>query len=123
MFASVFVVLRGGDGEPLLRTPELDGDLACRAAIMSIRLNAVVRERYQRRAAAQGGRYFVLTDPWGDPLGFSPLFDSEDGCEAAIHATMDCAAHALVVRATPITREVDALPRRDPTDDKPRRYG
>ena len=116
IFASVFVVLRGSSGEPLLRTMELDGDVACSHAISAIRSNAVVRERYQRRADAQGGRYFVLTDPWGDALGFSPLFDSEAGCAAAIAATMDCAAGAFVVRATPLTRDrdVDAPPAAEP---------
>jgi hypothetical protein len=114
LFASVFVVLRGPGGEPLLRTTELDGELACRAAIHGIRLNAAVRERYERRCAAHGGRYFVLKNAWGDALGFSPIFDSELGCERAITSTMACAAHALVVRATPITRELDARPAEDP---------
>ena len=116
LFASVFVVLRGPSGEPLLRTTELDGELACRAAIHGIRLNAGVRERYERRSAAEGGRYFVLKNVWGDALGFSPIFDSELGCERAITTTMACAAHALVVRATPITREVDALPAAERSD-------
>ena len=109
IFASVFVVLRGPSGEPLLRTTELDGELACRAAIMEIRLNATVRERFQRRASAHGGRYFVLMDPFGDALGFSPLFDSRSGCEHAVATTMGCAEHAVVVRATRMARAGDAV--------------
>lgn len=108
----MFVVLRGPLGEPLLRTTELDGELACRSTVLAIRLNAPVAARYARRDAAQGGRYFVLHDPSGRALGFSPLFDSVDGCEAAIAATVGCAGDAMLVRVAPTPPEFDALPPR-----------
>jgi hypothetical protein len=109
LFSSLFVVLRGPQGEPLLRTNELDGELACRATVLAIRLSAPIAARYSRRDAAQGGRYFVLHDPWGRALGFSPLFDSVDGCEEAIAATIECASEATIVRAAPTPAEFDAL--------------
>jgi hypothetical protein len=109
MFASVFVVLRGPTGELLLRTTELDGEDACSAAVTWIRASAGLASRYRRRLAPQGGHYFELVDAHGHALGFSPLFDSDIGCEAAIAATMACASQAIVVHATPITREMEAL--------------
>ncbi|HET6582446.1 MAG TPA: hypothetical protein VFG69_03340 [Nannocystaceae bacterium] len=109
LFASLFVVLRGPDGEPLLRTTELDGELACRHVVREIRRHAPIARRYSRRDAAHGGRYFVLQDEYGRALGFSPLFDSVDGCERAIAATMDCAAEAMLVRAVPTPAEQGAV--------------
>jgi hypothetical protein len=108
----LFVVLRGSNGELLLRTTELDGELACRSTVLAIRQNAQTAARYARRDAAQGGRYFVLHDASGCELGFSPLFDSVDGCERAIAATIACASDAMLVRVAPTPAEFDALPPR-----------
>jgi hypothetical protein len=100
LFASLFVVLRGPAGEPLLRTPEQDGEVACRATVIAIRRHAPVADRYERQFAPEGGQYFVLRDRSGRALGFSPLFDSDAGYETAVATTMACAGSAPVVRVT-----------------------
>jgi hypothetical protein len=82
--ASEYVAFEASDGRELLRTLPLRNSLACRAAIIGIRLNALLSEAYARADAAPTGCCFVLHAADGSTLAVSPVFASIREREAAI---------------------------------------
>ena len=72
-------------------------EVACRAAIVTIRLSAVIADRYQRRTATDGSAYFVLCSVDDEELGSSTHYDDPEACDYAIEVMRADAAGAQVV--------------------------
>jgi hypothetical protein len=107
IIGSLYVVLEGSDGEELLRTPPLRDALACRAAILAIRLNALLDQAYARADVAPRGFCFVLHSVEGNALAVSPVFRTELAREKAIEAVQRGASDAYVTHAPPDVMDLE----------------
>ena len=104
---SLFVVLEGPDGRPLLRTPRLTGQMACRAAIASLRLVTLLDERYHRYRTSDGGFAFAMRRPGAGVLAWSCAFADEEERERAIDVVRRGAPTAAVVQSPVGAFELD----------------
>ncbi|HET6584466.1 MAG TPA: DUF1508 domain-containing protein [Nannocystaceae bacterium] len=91
------VVFRDALGKPMFLSGEYAGAVACRAAIATIRMSAVLPDRYEQRIASDGATYFVLRGMDDSVLGSSAHYENADICARAIDAMRSDAASALVV--------------------------
>jgi uncharacterized protein YegP (UPF0339 family) len=94
---SQYVVFEGTDGGQLLRTPLLRDNLACRYAILAIRLSGLLPRAYVRKQLPDGGFGFALHAADGTMLGTSPIFRTSAACEQAIDGLRREASNAYVV--------------------------
>jgi uncharacterized protein YegP (UPF0339 family) len=76
--------LRAGNGEIILTSPMYKTKMHIEEAIGSVRANAPIDERYERRQANPGEPYFVLKNAAGQALGRSELYSSEQALENGI---------------------------------------
>lgn len=113
----MYVVLEGPDGSTLLRTPLLHGQLACRATILSMRMNALLEEAYERGTTAAGDAIFTLRATDGPLLATSPPYPNTEARERAIEAVRRCAPWAIVTHVSP--KEGDVLERERANHDAP----
>lgn len=76
--------LRAGNGEVILTSPLYRTKEYAEAAIGSVRANAPLDARYERRTANPGEPYFVLKTGSGEVLGRSELYSSGQAMENGI---------------------------------------
>lgn len=88
--------LRAGNGEIILSSQGYATLPGCRKGIRSVRSNAGLPERYQRRTTRAGEPYFVLLAGNNQVIGRSESYSSEEACEAGIKAVQSNAAKARV---------------------------
>ena len=65
--------------------------------IQSVRENSPFDERYVRKTAGSGEKYFVLTARNNEPIGRSEMYSTSVGMETGINAVKCCGPTAPVV--------------------------
>jgi hypothetical protein len=86
--------LKGGNGEVILTSETYVAKAAAKDSIASVRANALIDARYDRRVAANGQRYFVLKALNGQVLGTSETYSSAQAMEDGIAAVKRDAPNA-----------------------------
>ena len=67
------------------------------AGIASVRKNAALRERFERRVARNGKTYFVLLARNGEIIGQSQMYAHPTSCYVGIRSVMGNAAKAALL--------------------------
>jgi uncharacterized protein len=70
------------------------------AGIASVRKNAPVRERFERRTAKNGKAYYVLLARNGEIIGQGQMYAHPTSCYPGIYSVMDNAATATLLDRT-----------------------
>jgi len=89
-----FFRLTANDGATLLRSEGYPSQASCQIGIGSVKLNATVGERYQRKTASDGQFYFVLVAPKGEVLALSEMYATELECDDSMEAVRKTARDA-----------------------------
>jgi uncharacterized protein len=84
----------------VLTSEAYDSRAAALAGIASVRKNALVRERFERRTAKNGKSYFVLLARNGEIIGQGQMYAHPTSCYPGIHSVMDNAAKATLLDCT-----------------------
>ena len=88
--------LRAANGEPILSSEGYLAKPSCRKGIKSVRQNAPLLERYERRETRNGQHYFVLKAANHRVIGASESYTTPAGRESGIEAVMRVAPQAGV---------------------------
>lgn len=67
------------------------------SGIVSVRKNAQLRERFERRTAKNGKSYFVLVARNGEIIGQSQMYAHVNSCYSGIRSVMTNAAEAALM--------------------------
>ena len=86
--------LKAGNGEPILSSESYATKAGAANGIESVKTNAPVDERYERKTATSGQSYFVLKAANGEPLGRSETYSSNSAMESGISSVKNNAPGA-----------------------------
>ena len=78
--------LRAGNNEKISSSESYKTRAGVENGIESVRKNAPIDSRYDRRTASNGDPYFVLKAANGEPIGASELYSSKQAMENGIDA-------------------------------------
>ena len=93
-----FNLLSKGNGENILRSSEgYTTKQNCQKGIASVKVNAPIDARYDRKTATNGQYYFVLDAANGEELGMSEMYTTSAARENGIEAVKRDAPGAPVV--------------------------
>lgn len=76
--------LKAGNGEIILTSESYTTKQGASNGLASIRVNALLDERYERKTATNGSPYFILKAANGEPLGRSEMYSSTAAMENGI---------------------------------------
>lgn len=82
----VFFNLKAGNGETILTSELYARKDGAQTGIASVRVNAPLDERYERKTATNGQHTFVLKAANGEPIGRGELYTTTTGRENGIAA-------------------------------------
>lgn len=88
--------LKAGNGEIILSSETYHSKAGAENGIQSVRTNAPVDSRYERKAASNGQPYFVLKAANGEPIGRSETYSSTGAMEHGIASVKSNAPGAPV---------------------------
>lgn len=88
--------LKAGNGQVILSSEGYSSEAARQNGITSVRQNAVIDERYDRKTASNGKPYFSLKAGNGQIIGNSELYESEAARENGITSVKKNAPDAEV---------------------------
>jgi len=88
--------LKAANGEPILASEMYQSKSGAENGIQSVKTNASVDARYERKSASNGQPYFVLKAGNGEPLGKSETYSSTAAMEGGIASVKQNAPTALV---------------------------
>ena len=88
--------LQAGNGEPILSSQRYDTKGGAENGIQSVRTNAPLDTRYDRKKAINGDLMFNLLAANGQVIGTSETYKSESGRENGIRSVKDNAPAATV---------------------------
>lgn len=88
--------LKAGNGQVILSSEGYSSEAARQNGIASVRQNAVIDERYDRKTASNGKPYFSLKAGNGQIIGNSELYESEAARENGITSVKKNAPDAEV---------------------------
>jgi hypothetical protein len=91
--------LKAGNHEVILVSRMHQTDADVRTAIVRVRRNSQLAERFKRMVAKDKSPYFVLTDEEGQILGTSEMYLSASAMENGIRSVMSNGAAQLVKEA------------------------
>lgn len=92
--------LKAGNGETILTSELYTGKDGARGGIESVRKNAGIEARYERRTSSNGNPYFVLKAGNGEEIGRSETYSSTGAMEDGIQSVMKNAPDAQTVDET-----------------------
>ena len=92
--------LLAANGRVVLSREAYNSRSAALAGIASVRKNASVRERFERRTAKNGKTYFVLIAKNGEMIGQGQMYAHPTSCYPGIYSVMDNAATAVLLDTT-----------------------
>jgi len=92
--------LRAGNQQVILTSETYDAKAAANQGIESVRKNATVEARFERKTAKDGSPYFVLKAKNGEIIGKSEMYSSSAGRENGIKSVAANAPDAKVVDKT-----------------------
>ncbi len=76
--------LKAGNGEIILTSETYSSKSAAQNGIDSVKSNAAVDERYERKVATNGQNYFVLHAANKEPIGHSEMYSSKAAMDNGI---------------------------------------
>ena len=89
--------LKAGNGQVILTSQTYVALQSARDGVESVRRNAAVAERFERRTAGDGSPYFVLWASNGQEIGRSQMYSSEAARDNGIESVARHAPDATVV--------------------------
>lgn len=92
----VHFVLKAGNGEAILASQFYEALDGATKGIESVRQNAALDERYERRASGRQEPYFVLKAANGQIIGTSEMYSSERARDGGIDSVKRTAPEAKV---------------------------
>lgn len=91
--------LKAGNGETILSSEGYSAKAGCDNGIESVRKNAAIPERFEKKQTDSGKFRFNLKASNGQVIGTSQNYDSESGCNNGMQSVAKNAADAAVVDA------------------------
>lgn len=92
--------LVAGNGEKILASEMYKAKASAENGIESIRKNAALAERYEKKTSSNGKPYFVLKAGNHEVIGTSEMYSSDDACDNGIQSVMKNAAEASIEDTT-----------------------
>ena len=89
--------LLAGNRQVILTSETYNSRAAALTGIASVRKNAKLRERFERRTAKNGKAYFVLLARNGEIIGQSQMYAHPASCYVGIRSVMSNATKAALV--------------------------
>src|SRR5262245_21668008 len=91
-----FFRLKAGNGEIVLSSEQYKSKASAQAGIESVKTNAKVNDRYERKESSGKQPYFVLQAANGETLGRSQMYSSSSAIEKGIDSVKANAPSAAV---------------------------
>jgi len=88
--------LRAANGETILSSEGYISKTSCENGISSVKANAPLDQRYQRKTASNSQFYFTLTAANSETIGTSEMYSSESARDHGIEAVKKTAPGASV---------------------------
>jgi uncharacterized protein YegP (UPF0339 family) len=88
--------LKASNGEPILASELYQSKAGAEHGLQSVKTNAPLESRYERKTASSGQPYFVLKAANGEPIGRSETYASTAAMEHGIAAVKRDASTATV---------------------------
>ncbi len=88
--------LKSGNGENILQSEAYRSKSGSQNGIASIRKNAAIDDRFERRASIDGKFYYVLKSANGEIISTSETYDSTQAMENGISAVKKDAPYAIL---------------------------
>lgn len=76
--------LKAGNGEIILASETYQSKAGAENGVQSVRTNAPIDSRYERKTASNGQPYFVLKAANGEPIGRSETYSSNSAMENGV---------------------------------------
>lgn len=76
--------LKAGNGEPILSSEGYSAKAGCLNGIASVKTNAVIDDRYERKTSTNGKHYFNLKASNGQVIGTSEMYESSSSRDNGI---------------------------------------
>lgn len=92
--------LKAGNGEVILTSQMYETKTSAVQGIESVRTNATLDERYERKSSAKGEPYFNLKATNGQIIGHSEMYSSASAMEGGVSSVKKNAPTATVVDLT-----------------------
>jgi uncharacterized protein len=89
--------LKAGNGQNILSSEMYKAKSGALNGIESVKKNAPLDERYERRTSSNGKPYFVLKAGNHEVIGNSEMYESEDARDHGIESVQQNAPEAAVV--------------------------
>lgn len=89
--------LKAGNGQVILASEGYTTKANCNNGIESVKKNAPIDERYERKEAKNGKPYFNLKATNGQIIGTSEMYESESGRDNGIESVKKNAPDAEIV--------------------------
>jgi uncharacterized protein YegP (UPF0339 family) len=93
---SFHFILRAGNNEPVLSSETYSSKPAAKNGIESVRRNAPLDDRYERKTSKGGQPYFVVKAANGEPIGTSEMYSSTASMENGINVVKQSASDAVI---------------------------
>lgn len=88
--------LKSGNGQSILSSEGYTTRKSCEAGIESVKKNAQIDGRFERKTSTNGKPYFNLKASNGQVIGNSEMYESESSREGGISSVMKNAADAVI---------------------------
>jgi uncharacterized protein YegP (UPF0339 family) len=92
--------LKAGNGEVILKSEMYQARAGAENGIDSVKRNAPLPERFDRRTSTSGKPYFVLKAGNHEVIGMSEMYESEAARDNGIESVMTNAPEAEIVDVT-----------------------
>jgi len=93
----VYFVLKAANGEVILTGERYTSKASAQKGINSVKANAPLDERYERKTSSRNEPYFVLKAANGETLGRSEMYSSTGAMENGIASVKKNAPEAEIV--------------------------
>ena len=88
--------LKAANGEPILSSEMYESKSGAQNGIESVKTNAPLAERYEKKTSKKGEPYFVLKAGNHQVIGTSEMYSSESACNSGIASVKKSAPGAKV---------------------------
>ncbi len=86
--------LKAGNGQTILASEGYKERASAENGIESVKKNAAMSERFEKRTSSSGKPYFVLKAGNHQIIGNSEMYESDDACENGVQSVMTNAPDA-----------------------------
>lgn len=88
--------LKAGNGETILMSEMYKAKASAHNGIESVKKNAPLAERFEKKTSSKGQPYFVLKAGNHEVIGTSEMYSSDSACDNGIQSVMKNAPDAKV---------------------------